>query len=160
MQQQILDNWFSTPDQFSRYVVHPSGGAGVRAGGQPASARLRRQVGGDLDDPGGRHDRQCGDRLPREVSMSTIDSMQQNPGEWFPVSLEEVSSITLDFKRRGIPVDPDWSELLRTAKELGFKTQASLRDGRVYVHIIWPDGRTTIYENTLVGNVLTTQELR
>jgi hypothetical protein len=91
--------------------------------------------------------------------MSTIDSMQQNPGEWFPVSLDEVSTMTFEFERRGIPFDPDWSELLRTAKELGFKTQASLQDGRVYVHVIWPDGRDTIYENTLVGNVLTTEEL-
>jgi hypothetical protein len=97
--------------------------------------------------------------VPTEVSMSTIDSMQQNPGEWFPVSLDEVSTITLDFERCGIPVDPDWSELLRTAKELGFKTQASLQDGRVYVHVIWPDGRTTTYESPLVGNVLTAEEL-
>jgi hypothetical protein len=29
----------------------------------------------------------------------------------------------------------------------------------VYVHMIWPDGRTTIYESTLVGNVLTAEEL-
>jgi hypothetical protein len=91
--------------------------------------------------------------------MSTIDSMQQNPGEWFPVSLDELSTITFEFERRGIPFDPEWSELLRTAKELGFKTQASLQDGRVYVHVNWPDGRTTIYESTLVGNVLTTEEL-
>jgi hypothetical protein len=94
-----------------------------------------------------------------EVSMGTIDSMQQKPGEWFPVSLDEVSTTTLDFERRGIPVDPDWSESLRAAKELGFKAQVSLQDGRVYVHVIWPNGRDTIYENTLVGNVLTTEEL-
>jgi hypothetical protein len=93
------------------------------------------------------------------VSISTIDSMQQNPGEWFAVSLDEVCTITFDFERRGIPVDPDWSKSLRTAKELGFKTQASLQDGRVYVYVIWPDGRTTIYESTLVGKVLTTEEL-
>jgi hypothetical protein len=91
--------------------------------------------------------------------MSTIDSMHQNPGEWFPVSLDEVRSTKLDFERRGIPVDPEWSELLRTAKELRFKVQASLQDGRVYIHIDWPDGRTTMYENTLVGNVLTTEKL-
>jgi hypothetical protein len=70
--------------------------------------------------------------------MSTIDSMQQNPGEWFPVSLDEVSTITFEFERRGIPFDPDWSELLRTAKELGFRTRASLQGGRPYVHVIWP----------------------
>jgi hypothetical protein len=93
------------------------------------------------------------------VSLSTIDSMRQNPGEWFPVSLDEVSTTTLDCERRALPVGPDWSELLRAAKQLGFKAQASLQHGRVYVHVIWPDGRDTIYENTLVGNVLTTKEL-
>jgi hypothetical protein len=85
--------------------------------------------------------------------------MQQNPGQWFNISLDEVSTITLDFQRRGIPVDPDWPELLRIAKGLGFKTQASLQDGRVYVHVTWPDGRTTIYENTQVGNLVMTEEL-
>jgi hypothetical protein len=53
------------------------------------------------------------------LSMSTIDSMRQNPGEWFPVSLDEVCSTKLDFERRGIPVDPEWSELLLTAAETG-----------------------------------------
>jgi hypothetical protein len=38
--------------------------------------------------------------------MNTIDCMQQNPGEWFPVSLNDVRSIKVDFERRGIPVDP------------------------------------------------------
>jgi hypothetical protein len=74
--------------------------------------------------------------------MGTIDSMQQKPEEWFPVSLDEVSITTLDFERRGIPVDPDWSESLRAAKELGFMAQVSLQDGRVYVHVIWPDVAT------------------
>jgi hypothetical protein len=91
--------------------------------------------------------------------MSTIDSMHQNPGEWFPISLDEVRSTKLDFERRGIPVDPEWSELLLTATETGLTMQASLQDGRVYVHMIWPDGRATIYESTLVGNVLTAEEL-
>jgi hypothetical protein len=91
--------------------------------------------------------------------MSTIDSMRQNPGEWFPVSLDEVRSTKLDFERRGIPVDSEWSELLLTAAETGLTIQASLQDGRVYVHMIWPDGRTAIYESTLVGNVLTAEEL-
>jgi hypothetical protein len=54
---------------------------------------------------------------------------------------------------------PEWSELLLTAAETGLTIQASLQDGRVYVHMIWPDGRTTIYESTLVGNVLTAEEL-
>jgi hypothetical protein len=112
------------------------------------------------DDPRDCHNRQRCGRVPTEASMSTIDSMQQNPGEWFPVSLDEVSTVTLDLERCGIPVDPDWPELLRTAKELGFKTQASLQDGRIYVQVIWPDGRATIYESTLVGNVLMTEELR
>jgi hypothetical protein len=35
--------------------------------------------------------------------MGTIDSMQQKPEEWVPVSLDEVSITTLDFERRGIP---------------------------------------------------------
>jgi hypothetical protein len=91
--------------------------------------------------------------------MNTIDSMQQNPGEWFPVSLNEVRSIKVDFERRGIPVDPEWSELLLTAPDAGLKIQASLQDGRVYVHMTWDDGPATIYENTLVDNVLTTEEL-
>jgi hypothetical protein len=63
--------------------------------------------------------------------MSEIDSMHQNPGEWFPVSLDEVRSTKLDFERRGIPVDPEWSGLLLTAPDTGLKIQASLQDGRV-----------------------------
>lgn len=91
--------------------------------------------------------------------MSIIYSVHENPGRWFPVSLDEVRSIKLDFERRGIPIDPEWSELLFTATDTGLEIQASLPDGRVYVHMIWDDGRTTIYENTLVDNVLTTEEL-
>jgi hypothetical protein len=38
--------------------------------------------------------------------MNTIDRMQQNPGEWFPVSLNDVRSIKVDFERRGIQSIP------------------------------------------------------
>jgi hypothetical protein len=33
--------------------------------------------------------------------MKTIDSMQQNPGEWFPVSLNEVRNIKIDSSVAG-----------------------------------------------------------
>ncbi len=51
--------------------------------------------------------------------MSIIYSVHENPGRWFPVSLDEVRSIKLDFERRGIPIDPEWSELLFTATDTG-----------------------------------------
>jgi hypothetical protein len=83
--------------------------------------------------------------------MSTLDLMQQHPGEWYPVTLDELASLVTNPEQVGI---------YRVAKERGFRILTSCQDKKMYVRITFSDGRESTYETSMVGRRPQTGKLR
>jgi hypothetical protein len=82
--------------------------------------------------------------------MSVLDRMQQHPGEWFPIGLDELASLASNA---------DQVATYLVAQQQRFRILASWQGGKMYCKFVWPDGREKFFETTMSGRQARTVKL-